>query len=119
SARPLGELLEDILDHARTFIPGRPNTSWFHPELAEPSKSQCLSIAEALRPNFEFFESPKSRKRRQGEELKHYTAEQFIALDAMEANPRVLSSGPAGTGKTILGIETARRSYNAGRKVLF
>src|SRR5262249_15953916 len=47
------------------------------------------------------------------------TQEQFEALDAMAANPRVLFEGPAGTGKTLLAIEAARRSAAEGRRVLF
>ena len=39
-------------------------------------------------------------------------------LYAMEANPRVAFVGPAGTGKTLLAIEAARRGAAAGRKVL-
>jgi DNA helicase IV len=37
----------------------------------------------------------------------------------MAANPRVVFSGPAGTGKTVLAIEAARRSRAAGNRVLF
>jgi len=107
---PLGGLLEGILDQARAFLRERPNILWFRPELAEPSIPQCHSIAEVLRPDFEFFESPKSRRRRQREELKYYTAEQFVALDAMEANSRVLFSGPAGIGKSALAYEAVRRN---------
>ena len=33
------------------------------------------------------------------QELKHYTEEQFQALDAMDLNERVVFSGPAGTGR--------------------
>jgi hypothetical protein len=118
STRSIGQVLERVLDEARGFVTRRPDTFWFHPQLAEPSLVQSLTIAQALRPNFEFFESPASRAHRQSEELKHYTVEQFTALDAMEANPRVLFQGPAGTGKTLLAIEAARRGYEAKHKVL-
>lgn len=117
-ARPVGVLLEWILDHARTFINENPGTAWT-PRSAEPTVSQCELIADLLRPDFEFFESPKARKLRQNEELKNYTTDQFGALDAMDMNARVLFSGPAGTGKTLLAIEAARRSSESGRKVLF
>jgi DNA polymerase III delta prime subunit len=118
TARPIGALLAQILDHARTFICEHPGTTWT-PSRDEPTEEQCRSIADSLRPNFEFFERPKSRKLRQSEELKNYTAEQFGALDAMNMNARVLFSGPAGTGKTLLAIEAARRAYKADRRVLF
>jgi superfamily I DNA/RNA helicase len=72
-----------------------------------------------LRPQFEIFESPKSRKHRLNEELKRYTEEQLIALDAMNDNERVVFTAPAGTGKTLLALEAARRASAAGRRVLF
>ena len=77
-----------------------------------------MTIANILRPDFEFFESARSRSGKLEKELIAYTAEQFGALDAMEANPRVAFAGPAGTGKTLLAIEAARRGAGAGRKVL-
>jgi DNA polymerase III delta prime subunit len=117
-ARPLGALLEQVLDHARTFISEHPGITWI-PKRAEPTEEQCRLITDSLRPDFEFFERPNSRRLRQDEELKNYTTEQFGALDAMGMNPRVLFSGPAGTGKTLLAIEAARRGCQAGRRVLF
>lgn len=116
---PISTILAEMMDRARDFLKSRPGTKWFSPESKEPDPRQCQVIAETLRPDFEYFESSSSRAGRLKEELKHYTDEQFLALDAMEHNPRVLFKGPAGTGKTLLAIEAARRSRNAGRKVLF
>ncbi len=117
-ARPLSALLEQVIDEARTFLETRPGVSWFRPGSGEPTPRQCEEIASALRPDFDFFESPKSMARRRDEELKHYTREQMVALDAMEANPRVVFSGPAGTGKTLLALEAARRARARGHRVL-
>ncbi len=116
--RPLGKSIEMILDQARGHLKSNPAGSWFNPNSKEPSIEQSEAIAKALRPNFEFVESSKSQALRLGEELKRYTEEQFIALDALEANPRVAFTGPAGTGKTMLAIEAARRGRAAGRRVL-
>ena len=91
----------------------------FRAESSEPTAAQCAEIVGLLRPEFEFYESPKSRARRVDEELRRFTEEQFEALDAMERNPRVVFAGPAGTGKTLLAIEAARRSRAAGKRVLF
>ncbi|MGH7193685.1 MAG: hypothetical protein ACREJM_09150, partial [Candidatus Saccharimonadales bacterium] len=46
------------------------------------------------------------------------TEEQFAALDSICDNPIRLLRGPAGTGKTLLGIESARRAAAADRSVL-
>lgn len=117
--QPLGTLLEGVLNDAREFLASCPNAIWFHPQSREPYPEQCQAIAEALRPSFEYYESPKSRVLRLNEELKHYTEEQYAALDAMESNPRVVFRGPAGTGKTLLAIEAVRRSQAADHRVLF
>ena len=57
----IGVLLEEVLDNAHTFICENTNKIWV-PGYAEPTARQCTLIADILRPNFEFFESPKSRK---------------------------------------------------------
>lgn len=118
-ARPLGISLLGILEKARSFLRERLDLKWFHPQSDSPNEEQCNIVTNLLRPSFEFYESPKQQALKLSNELKYYTQEQFAALDAMEANPRVAFSGPAGTGKTILAIEAARRSVLKGNRVLF
>ncbi len=110
--------IERVIDKAREFLAGRNTAAWFDPGSNEPDPQQCQAIAEILRPHFEFYESPKSQAERRSDEVKLYTVAQFGALDSMAANPRVLFSGPAGSGKTLLAIEAARRSRAVGRRVL-
>jgi len=117
-AQPLSKSIETILDRASAHLRQSHSASWFNPVSNQPSLEQSEEIARTLRPSFEFFESSKSQALRIGEEIKHYTEEQFIALDAMETNPRVAFTGPAGTGKTMMAIEAARRGRAAGRRVL-
>ena len=114
----IGTLLSNVLDEARRLLQTRASALWFNPKSNEPEIQQCLQIAEILRPDFEYFESAGSRSGRLEKELTSYTSEQYGALDAMEANPRVVFVGPAGTGKTLLALEAARRGASAGRKVL-
>lgn len=114
----VSRLLEKTLDTAKEFLKTRPSAFWFNPMSLEPTQSRCDEIATILRPSFEFFESPKSREYRINEELKRYTTAQFVALDAMQTNPRVVFQGPAGTGKTLLALEAARRAKMRGKRVL-
>ena len=118
NARPLSSLIERVLDKAREYASGKTGHFWLRNNKGEPSPKQASEIEHELRPEFEFFESPRSRSRRVSDELKTYTEEQFIALDAMVTNPRVSFIGPAGTGKTLLAIESARRAASYGSKVL-
>lgn len=118
-ARPLRILLLAVLEKARSFLQDRPDVKWFQPQSISPTEEQCNIMTNLLRPSFEFYESPKQQALKLSNELKYYTQEQFAALDAMEANARVAFSGPAGTGKTMLAIEAARRSALKGNRVLF
>lgn len=119
SAKPISELLRSMLGNARKHVATTPTCGWFDPNSKTPTPEQCKDIAARLRPSFEFFESPKSRSQRTKSEIKQFTDEQFVALDAMQDNPRVLYKGPAGTGKSVLAIEAVRRACLEGKTTLF
>lgn len=114
----LAESCADVLDRAREFLAGKPSAGWFDPESSVPTPDDCDRIAAVLRPDFEAFQSPRERRRQASAELKRYTEEQFAALDVMGRNPRVVFEGPAGTGKTLLAIESAQRAAAEGQRVL-
>lgn len=117
--QPLATLLAGILRNARAHLSSQPSARWFRDSDRLPDPQQAAAIAKILRPNFEFKERPPDRRARQQSEILRYTEEQFAALDSMEENERVLFSGPAGTGKTVLSLEAARRASNSGKKVLW
>jgi hypothetical protein len=52
-------------------------------------------------------------------EIIKLTEEQFICLDAMTENQRVMFQGAAGTGKTLLAVEQVKRNESQGIKTLF
>jgi len=50
--------------------------------------------------------------------IEQFTEQQLLLLDAVDANQRVICSGSAGTGKTLMAMELAKRWTTAGKKVL-
>lgn len=71
-----------------------------------------------LRPDFEAMLTPRERMQDFEVQSRKYTSEQFKILDSVILNDRIAVDGLAGTGKTVMAIEYARRmSKNAS--VLF
>ncbi len=106
---PLPALLLKSMEAWRDNLRTSQSTArWFQGSL--PTRQQALQVVQLLRPRFEVFEPPSARAQRRDAELKRYSEEQFGALDAMSDNPRTLFLGPAGTGKTLLAVEAARRA---------
>lgn len=115
---PIAASVNSILRSARMHLRTQPSARWFRDGERLPDIQQSATIARILRSNFEFTEKAYERRSRKQAELLNYTGEQFAALDTMEDNSRVLFTGPAGTGKTVLALETARRAACAGKSVL-
>jgi hypothetical protein len=87
-------------------------------DLVPPSGAVCSRIISFLRPNFERVPAPASEDWDAETRLKVLTEEQFEALDNISDNPVSLLRGAAGTGKTLIGIERARRAAQTGKDVL-
>jgi len=91
---------------------------------AKKSNPQRLShkwmerIVDYLRPRFDRVPSLIRRIDEVREAQESLTQEQYAYLDAAAENPRVLCTGGAGTGKTFLAIEMARREASGKRSVL-
>lgn len=87
-----------------------------------PDVDGANRIAGLLRPKFELATVAGDRRRARESQLVAFIEEQFLALDAASDNRSVLFSGPAGSGKTFLAMESARREVamdNQGRLLCF
>lgn len=80
--------------------------------------SEIDEVVGFLRPNFEFSLSEKQIRQNRQTELVHFLEEQYQALDLCSQMRRVIFNGPAGTGKTLLAEELAKRKSLLGQKVL-
>ena len=84
----------------------------------KPSRSTCERLLKFLRPDFERVGTVSSDLWDTEERIRSLTEEQYAVLDALAANRTCLVSGPAGTGKTLLAVEAAKRSVANGRSTL-
>ncbi len=82
-----------------------------------PSLAEATAIRNFLRPDFELIVAKGVSVRRIEEKLLRLTEEQYSRLDELEANPRCLFEGAAGTGKTLLALEYACRASQDGLRV--
>lgn len=87
-----------------------------------PDLTSANRIALFLRPNFEIGVVAGDLRHAREDQLVHFVEEQYEALDSMAENRAVLFTGPAGSGKTFLAMEAARRELamgNRGRLICF
>src|SRR5262249_42784298 len=102
--------------------------SYFRRRLEETGKVQparlgparVSSIVCCLRGDFEVVQSLGGLLSESERELVALSSDQFRVLDLAlnERNPRIICYGSAGTGKTLIAIEAARRLSEIGKHVL-
>jgi hypothetical protein len=80
---------------------------------------QIVAIRECLRGDFDLRPSLHTRIGHVSAEMLRLTEEQYRVLDGLAANERVIVRGGAGTGKTLLAVQEARRLAHAGQRVFF
>lgn len=91
----------------------------FNEQEAIPTVEDIEEFVSFLRGDFELFISPKERLEGTEKQLHAFTQEQYRCLDQLVDNHRCLIQGAAGTGKTMLALESARREIAKNKKVLF
>lgn len=74
-----------------------------------PTDTDLNILRQYLRPEFETAIPLHVRAMLAEERIATLTEDQMVMVDVVAANPRVLCSGGAGTGKTFLAMELARR----------
>lgn len=117
--RPISANIIDILQRAHEHVASRVGkNSWYNDTDSRPDEGQVRRMAALLRDNFEYAVSQRGDLESLEQMILQYTEEQFGALDMLEDNDRVVFKGPAGTGKTFLAMEAAKRATADGKRVL-
>lgn len=118
--RPISLNIRNILQRAHEHVAGCVGqNSWYDPIKSRPEEVQIRRMVSLLRDNFEYAVSERGNLESLEQLICRFTEEQFDGLDLLEDNSRVVFKGPAGTGKTFLAIEAAKRAVANGKKVLF
>lgn len=113
----ISSVITRVLEAAHSQCRARQPAPEWYGNHSRPTIRQRESMLRLLRPNFEYVSSNRSEVEIAEEAIRRFTEEQYQALDHLEDNRRVIFKGPAGTGKTFLSIEAARRSIFNGRSV--
>lgn len=115
--QPISTTVTRVLDAAHSQCRSRkPVPEWYGAH-SRPTVRQLDAILRLLRPDFEYVASGRNDVELAEAAVRRFTEEQFEALDHLEDNQRVVFKGPAGTGKTFLAIEAARRAVRDGHSV--
>jgi hypothetical protein len=108
--RPISAAVLRLAAGQRTISPRAP--------AGEPSPTTMRIIQQLLRPDFEVVMTRGAQIDETEVHLLKLTEDQFDRLDVLADNPSCLVEGAAGTGKTMLAVEYARRSAAEGKKTL-
>lgn len=93
------------------------NQRWFSEKDSLPDANDLNSLCDFLRGDFERVRTVKERLAEFDKEVKKYTGEQYRILDSIQLNERSITQGSAGTGKTMIAIESAVRAAAEGKSV--
>lgn len=117
--RPVSSNINNILNRAHQHVASRVGSnSWYSNIGSRPTENQVRRMVALLRDNFEYSVSSRSDLESLEQSITQFTDEQFESLDLLGENERVLFKGPAGTGKTFLAMEAAKRAISEGKRVL-
>lgn len=115
---PVSRIITQIFESAHAKLAAvRPKLAWYS-ERSRPTKRHLESTIALMRRDFEYAAVGGIALDIAEQSIRRFTEEQFVALDLLGENERVLFKGPAGTGKTLLAIEAAGRAVRSGRSAL-
>ena len=112
--RPLGEVVADAVAYSRAEMA---RVTQHTPATLTAAESEQL--VDYLRGDFEKIPSLSVSIDGHEDLMVRLAPSQYALLDSLTKNRRMVIEGGAGTGKTLLAMEAARRHAERGRRVLF
>lgn len=92
-------------------------TYWYNDNESRPTKKDCDLFKNALRGDFRYDYALINRIADDEYKINEFTEQQFELIDSTYDNSRNLILGGAGTGKTVMALEVARRKSEEGLRV--
>ena len=99
------------------FIQKYKGQRWFSEKDSLPDTNDLNLLCDFLRGDFERVRTIRERLAEFDRQVKSYTAEQYRILDSIQINDRCVTQGSAGTGKTMIALESAIRAASEGKSV--
>jgi len=93
------------------------NLKWYDVNESRPSVKDCEEVLKIIRGDFQIDYSEVNRISDNEKIIEEFTREQFNILNFTDFNERSLIQGQAGTGKTVLALELARRKIEENKRV--
>lgn len=110
------KIADFIIDLSKFWKEKYKNSYGFFDDNKLPSKNIIKEIANFLRPNFEDLNPLKSIFDTADRQIERLTAEQYDVLDGIEDNKRTLILGSAGTGKTLIAVQSLIKQVTVNNK---
>jgi hypothetical protein len=111
---PISEYINSLSRGWHNKENGKP---YYDANLSRPTDADCKKIIQILRGDFEIDYTDLNRIIDNDYLIEEFTKEQFSFLDFIKFNPRCLVKGNAGTGKTLMALEAARRQNQSANKI--
>ena len=106
-------LFKKYLNRLIDYWVGKQKKSALPPD--DPLLSQIIN---KLRPDFDQSPSLLNMLVQEDKEIVEHTEEQYLIIDAIEDNERIICTGGAGTGKSFLAVEITRRELFKDKSVI-
>lgn len=113
--QPVSEFIKQL---SRNTIRKVRGCRWFDEKESLPTKADIQELTDFLRGDFERIINPFQQLQEIEKQLDRYTAEQFHCLDQIWKGESCLFRGAAGTGKTMIAMESTRRALAENKRVL-